>query len=101
MKSAERKKKYTPVFDLETIRNAVDIVIGDDGFRSNEVVEILRQQAQEDYEQYDGMSGDTDQVTHINLWKEEPSPFKRALRSPLIEEDPFSNDLPDIGDEEE
>jgi len=66
MKSA---KKIIQVFDLETIRNAVDIVIGDDGFRSNEVVEILKQQAKEDYEQYDGMSGDTDQVTHINLWK--------------------------------
>ena len=66
MKSA---KKIIQVFDLETIRNAVDIVIGDDGFRSNEVVEILKQQADEDYKNYDGMSGDTDQVTHINLWK--------------------------------
>ena len=30
------------LFDLETIREVVDIVIGDDGFRSKEVIEILK-----------------------------------------------------------
>ena len=31
------------LFNLEEIREAVDWAIGDDGFRSNEVVEILKQ----------------------------------------------------------
>ena len=29
-------------FNIEQIRNAVDIVIGDDGFRSKEVIEVLK-----------------------------------------------------------
>ena len=29
-------------FNIEQIRNAVDIVIGDDGFRCKEVIEILQ-----------------------------------------------------------
>ena len=32
------KEKYT----IEEIKNAVDIVIGDDGFRSKEVIEVLK-----------------------------------------------------------
>jgi len=35
-------KKSTNRFTLEEIREVVDIVIGDDGFRSNEVVETLK-----------------------------------------------------------
>ena len=31
------------LFNLEEIREAVDITIGDDGFRSKEVLEILKQ----------------------------------------------------------
>jgi hypothetical protein len=34
------KEKYT----IEEIKNAVDIVIGDDGMRSTEVIEILKQE---------------------------------------------------------
>ena len=35
----ESERKY----NLNEIREAVDIVIGDDGFRSKEVIEILKQ----------------------------------------------------------
>ena len=38
------EEKYT----IEEIKNAVDIVIGDDGFRSKEVIEVLK------YEQKNG-----------------------------------------------
>ena len=34
------KEKYT----IKEIKNAVDIVIGDDGMRSKEVIEILKQE---------------------------------------------------------
>ena len=41
--SEERKEDNSELlFDLETIREVVDIVIGDDGFRSKEVIEILK-----------------------------------------------------------
>ena len=36
------------LFNLKEIREAVDWAIGDDGFRSNEVVEILKQMKKED-----------------------------------------------------
>ena len=36
------------LFNLEEVREAVDWAIGDDGFRSNEVVEILKQIRKED-----------------------------------------------------
>ena len=47
-----QKKRYgtkvkTMLFDLEEIREAVDITIGDDGFRSKEVIEILKQMREE------------------------------------------------------
>ena len=42
--------KYTE----EQIREAVDIVIGDDGFRSKEVIEILEMFAKEEKEKYNG-----------------------------------------------
>jgi len=35
-------KVKTMLFDLEEVREAVDITIGDDGFRSKEVIEILK-----------------------------------------------------------
>ena len=43
-----QKKRYgtkvkTMLFDLEEIKEAVNWAIGDDGFRSKEVVEILKQ----------------------------------------------------------
>lgn len=31
------------LFNLKEIKEAVDFAIGDDGFRSNEVIEILKQ----------------------------------------------------------
>ena len=37
-----KEKNSELLFDLETIREVVDIVIGDDGFRSKEVIEILK-----------------------------------------------------------
>jgi len=40
-------KVKTMLFDLEEVREAVDITIGDDGFRSNEVIEILKQMREE------------------------------------------------------
>ena len=40
-------KVKTMLFDLEEIREAVDITIGDDGFRSKEVIEILKQMREE------------------------------------------------------
>ena len=36
------------LFNLEEIREAVDLAVGDDGFRSEEVVEILKQIRKED-----------------------------------------------------
>ena len=36
-------KVKTMLFDLEEVREAVDWATGDDGFRSNEVIEILKQ----------------------------------------------------------
>ena len=41
-------KKEDMLFNLKEIREAVDWAIGDDGFRSNEVVEILKQMKKED-----------------------------------------------------
>ena len=35
------------LFNLEEIREAVNWAIGDDGFRSNEVIEILKQMKKE------------------------------------------------------
>ena len=35
------------LYSLEQIRESVDWAIGDDGFRSNEVVEILKQMREE------------------------------------------------------
>ena len=32
------------MYTIEEIKNAVDIVIGDDGMRSKEVIEILKQE---------------------------------------------------------
>jgi len=40
-------KVKTMLFDLEEVREAVDITIGDDGFRSKEVIEILKQMRKE------------------------------------------------------
>ena len=40
-------KVKTMLFDLEEVREAVDITIGDDGFRSKEVIEILKQMREE------------------------------------------------------
>ena len=34
-------------FTEQQIREAVDIVIGDDGFRSNEVIEVLKMMSKE------------------------------------------------------
>ncbi len=47
-----QKKRYgtkvkTMLFDLKEIKEAVDFATGDDGFRSNEVVEILKQMREE------------------------------------------------------
>ena len=39
------KEKYT----IEEIKNAVNIVIGDDGFRSKEVIEILKQEKENEF----------------------------------------------------
>ena len=38
-------------FSLEEIKLAVDIAIGDDGFRSKEVIEILKVMAKEEFEE--------------------------------------------------
>ena len=38
----EQKLKKSMLFNLEEIREAVDWAVGDDGFRSNEVIEILK-----------------------------------------------------------
>ena len=35
--------KYLKTYSPEMVRTAVDIVIGDDGFRSKEVLETLKQ----------------------------------------------------------
>jgi len=35
-------------FTIKEIKNAVDIVIGDDGMRSKEVIEILKQEREND-----------------------------------------------------
>ena len=40
-------KVKTMLFDLEEVREAVDITIGDDGFRSKEVIEILKKMREE------------------------------------------------------
>lgn len=37
-------------FTEQQIREAVDIVIGDDGFRSNEVIEVLKMMSKENQE---------------------------------------------------
>ena len=37
-------------FNIEQIKEAVDIVIGDDGFRSNEVVQVLKKEYNEHLE---------------------------------------------------
>mgnify|MGYP000137312478 CR=1 FL=1 len=42
------------LFNKDQIREAVDIVIGDDGFRSKEVIEILEMFAKEEKEKYNG-----------------------------------------------
>ena len=34
---------YNPKYSIDEIREAVDIAIGDDGFRSKEVLETLKQ----------------------------------------------------------
>jgi len=34
---------YNPKYSIDEIRQAVDIAIGDDGMRSKEVIEILKQ----------------------------------------------------------
>ena len=39
------KEKYT----IEEIKNAVDIFIGDDGFRSKEGIEILKQEKENEF----------------------------------------------------
>jgi len=41
-------------FTKQQIREAVDIVIGDDGFRSKEVIETLEMFAKEEKEKYNG-----------------------------------------------
>jgi len=38
-------------FTKQQIREAVDIVIGDDGFRSKEVIEILEMMTKEEFEE--------------------------------------------------
>ena len=38
----EQKLKKSMLFNLEEIREAVDWAVGDDGFRSKEVIEILK-----------------------------------------------------------
>ena len=35
------------LFNLKEIKEAVDFAVGDDGFRSNEVIEILKQMKKE------------------------------------------------------
>jgi|TARA_R100000781_G_scaffold90465_1_gene55901 hypothetical protein len=39
------------LFNKDQIREAVDIVIGDDGFRSKEVIEILEMMTKEEFEE--------------------------------------------------
>ena len=43
----EQKLHKNMMFNLREIREAVDITIGDDGFRSKEVIEILKQMREE------------------------------------------------------
>jgi len=69
-------KKPEKLFNLDTIKNAVDIAIGDDGLRSKEVIEILEQVYEEDYKKFDGMSGDTENVKHVNLFEEEMKQYE-------------------------
>ena len=38
----EQKLQKSMLFNLEEIKEAVDWAVGDDGFRSNEVIEILK-----------------------------------------------------------
>jgi len=38
-----------PTFNVYQIQNAVDIAIGDDGFRGNQVIEILEHERQQAY----------------------------------------------------
>jgi hypothetical protein len=38
-----KSDKYLKTYSPEMVRTAVDIVIGDDGFRSKEVLETLKQ----------------------------------------------------------
>ena len=47
MAEEQQKKKYltfeeTTYYSIKDIKEAVDIVIGDDGFRSNEAIGILK-----------------------------------------------------------
>ena len=38
-----------PTFNVYQIQNAVDIAIGDDGFRGNQVIEILEHEREQAY----------------------------------------------------
>ena len=48
MKKLPPYKKKLPTYTVRIIKEAVDIVIGDDGFRSAEVVQIIKELARDD-----------------------------------------------------
>ena len=50
----EQKLQKSMLFNLEEIKEAVDWAVGDDGFRSKEVIEILKVDVGEDKRAYIG-----------------------------------------------
>ena len=48
MKKLPPYKKKLPSYTVRIIKEAVDIVIGDDGFRSAEVVQVIKELAYDD-----------------------------------------------------
>ena len=87
-------KKPEMLFDLDTIREAVDIAIGDDGMRGEEVCAILERVYKEDYEKYDGLSGDeVENVTHVNLFERDMKQYEKDGVLQVVEiPEPDEND---------
>ena len=46
------------LFNLREIKEAVDFAVGDDGFRSNEVIELLKQMKKENNNESKGEKSD-------------------------------------------
>ena len=83
------------LFTKEEVRSAVDIVIGDDGFRSKEVIAILEMWAKEKFENKMTKEQWLNQIIQFDTWGRPPSladvPLMYGTRKKAFELRKYSN----------